>query len=212
MEVVWKGLSYSHGKEDSYHSGSSFKKSAGSVLVGFVGRLDEQKGIPTLLEAMRLVNKQDQKIQLVLAGEGNLRDSIEEFRRRHGLESAILLAGFQSDVDSFLETVDFVVAPSYWEGFGYTALEAMSHGKAVIATHTSSLPEIVIEGQTGLLVPPRSPEKLAEAIISLSNNTELRDAMGREGAKRAEEVFSLSSMISKTETFFLSLAKKQSTK
>jgi glycosyltransferase involved in cell wall biosynthesis len=96
--------------------------------------------------------------------------------------------------------------PSNWEGFGYAAVEAMAAEKAVIATHVSSLPEIIEDGKTGLLVPPRAPKLLADAMIALVDNPRLRSSMGKAGARKAEIAFSLSSMISGVESVLLDAA------
>ncbi len=206
LEVVWKGLPLP--PENSAEPSSIWRSSSSDILIGFIGRLDEQKGIPTLLPAIRKAIEVNNKIRLIIAGEGNLYGMIDSFRREHHLEENIILAGFQSDINAFYASVDFVVVPSYWEGFGYTALEAMLHAKAVVASHASSLPELVVDGTTGVLVPPRSPEDLAIAMLTLSAEPTVRDHMGEEGRCRAVQLFSMADMINKTESFFLRLIKR----
>ncbi len=203
VHVVWKGIDIS--VYDSV-APAGVRKEFGLLnddcLVGFVGRLDEQKGIPTLLEAMKIVSKKNPRIKLILAGDGNLKESIKQFSVRNKLDHNIYLAGFREDIPAFLKAMDFAVVPSYWEGFCYAALEAMAAGKAVIGSRTSSIPELVADNETGILVAPRSPEELANAIINLSENPSLQKTMGEHGRIRAEELFQLSVMLEKTETLF----------
>jgi glycosyltransferase involved in cell wall biosynthesis len=96
--------------------------------------------------------------------------------------------------------------PSNWEGFGYAAVEAMAAGKAVIGSHVSSLPEIIDDRRTGLLVPPRSPEMLADAMVTLVDNPRLRSSMGKAGARKVENVFSLPTMVAHVEALLLEAA------
>ena len=204
IEVVWKGIDVeSYSSIEPSPLRDDFNLSPEDCIVGFVGRLDTQKGIPTLLAATKIAAAQDPRIKLTMAGDGNLRSPIDEFRRRNHLEDCLYVAGFREDIPAFLKAVDFLVLPSYWEGFCYAAVEGMAAGKAVVATHTSSLPEIIEEGRTGLLVPPRSPDALAQAVIDLASNTALRESMGRAGLERVKSHFTLSAMVMKTERVFL---------
>jgi glycosyltransferase involved in cell wall biosynthesis len=207
IHVVWKGvdvrrfrLPASGRLRDEFHIGDE------DILIGFVGRLDEQKGLMTLLEAMALLVERHRNAKLVLAGDGNLRASVQEFLKRRNLDRHAYLAGFREDIPEFLRGIDFLVMPSNWEGFGYAAVEAMAAGKAVVASHVSSLPEIIDDRRTGLLVPPRSPEMLADAMVTLVDNPHLRNSMGKAGARKVENVFALSTMVASVETLLLEAA------
>lgn len=208
IHVVWKGvdarrfrLPASGSLREEFHIGEE------DSLIGFVGRLDEQKGLMTLLEAMALLVERHRNAKLILAGDGNLRESVLEFLRSRRLERYAHLAGFRKDIAEFLRGIDFLVMPSNWEGFGYAAVEAMAAGKAVIASHVSSLPEIVDDRRTGLLVPPRSPELLADAMVTLVDNPQLRNSMGKAGARKVESVFTLPTMVGNFETLLLEAAR-----
>lgn len=207
IHVVWKGvdirkfrLPASGSLRGEFHIGDE------DSLIGFVGRLDEQKGLMTLLEAMALLVERHRNAKLVLAGDGNLRASVQEFVRRRNLDRHVYLAGFREDIPEFLRGIDFLVMPSNWEGFGYAAVEAMAAGKAVVASHVSSLPEIIDDRRTGLLVSPRSPELLAEAMVTLVDDPQLRNSMGKAGALKVENVFTLSTMIGNVEALLLEAA------
>jgi glycosyltransferase involved in cell wall biosynthesis len=207
IHVVWNGvdsrrfnLPASGSIRDEFHVGEK------ESLIGFVGRLDEQKGLMTLLEAMAILVGRRRNAKLILAGDGNLRPNVLEFLRRRNLERHAHLAGFRDNIPEFLRDIDFLVMPSNWEGFGYAAVEAMAAGKAVIASHVSSLPEIIEDRRTGILVPPRAPEQLADAMAALVDNPGLRSSMGKAGAARVENVFSLSTMVANVETLLLQAA------
>jgi glycosyltransferase involved in cell wall biosynthesis len=208
INVVWKGVDAAHFlSTTTAHLREQFHLDESDVLAGFVGRLDEQKAISTLLEAMSLVVQRDRRVKLVLAGEGNLFGAIGEFCRTRGLEDSIYLAGFREDIPDFLRAIDFLVMPSCWEGFGYAVVEAMTAGKPVVASQVSSLPEIVGDYRTGILVPPRSPEQLAEAMLVPVRNPGLRHILGEAGKTKAASTFSLSSMVDKVESLFLEVVR-----
>ena len=207
IHVVWKGvdprrfrLPASGSLREEFHVGEE------DSLIGFVGRLDEQKGLLTLLEAMAILVERHRNAKLVLAGDGNLRHAVEDFLRRRNLGGHAYLAGFRENIPEFLQGIDFLVMPSNWEGFGYAAVEAMAAGKAVIGSHVSSLPEIIDDRRTGLLVPPRSPEMLADAMVTLVDNPRLRSSMGKAGARKVENVFSLPTMVAHVEALLLEAA------
>jgi len=204
IHVVWKGVDAgkfrlpSSGRlREEFHIGEE------DSVIGFVGRLDEQKGLLTLLEAMAILVERHRNARLVLAGEGNLRPAAEKFLKDRNLRRHAYLAGFRENIPEFLRGIDFLVMPSNWEGFGYAAVEAMAAGKAVVASHVSSLPEIVDDHRTGLLVPPRSPERLADAMVTLMDNPKLRDSMGQAGARKVENVFSVTTMAANVESLLL---------
>ncbi|MFI5253812.1 MAG: glycosyltransferase family 4 protein [Bacteroidota bacterium] len=203
IEIVWKGIDTELYQPDI---GVNLRKelhlTKDDCIAGFVGRLDEQKGIPTLLRSIKIAVEKESRLKFVFAGDGNLHTMIDNFVSDNNLKAHIFLLGFRSDIPAFLHGIDFLVMPSYWEGFGYTAVEAMAAGKPVIGTFTSSLPEIIEHERTGILVPPRAMEELAEAIVRLGQNGALRQNMGKAGLERARKLFQLSGMVSKTELFF----------
>lgn len=131
--------------------------------VGIVGRLTEQKGHADLLAAMVAVRRHH-PAQLIVVGEGPLRNELESQVHRLGLREAVHFLGFRQDVSAILSYLDVFVLPSHWEGFPTVLLEAMANGVPVIATDVSGSRELVIEKKTGRLVSPGNPEALACAI------------------------------------------------
>lgn len=180
-------------------------KSAGELVVGSVGVLEERKGHRYLLEAAAKLKRQDLNFKIRIAGDGSLRQSLEQDAVRLGLKDDVQFSGFVSDTRAFLADVDVFVMPSLFEGLGVAALEAMAAGKAVIASRVGGLAESVLHGVTGILVPPRDPEALAGAIAKIVKQPELAAAMGQRGRLRVLEHFTLEQMALKNEAYYYEL-------
>ncbi|HET8655825.1 MAG TPA: glycosyltransferase family 4 protein [Longimicrobiaceae bacterium] len=171
----------------------------GAVLFGFVGRWEERKGIRELAGAWRRVAEALPRAHLAIVGWGAME---QEFRG--WLEGApnVRWLGFRDDVPSVMAAMDVLVAPSHYEGFGLVVVEAMAVGTAVIGARASSIPELVDERVEGVLVPPKDPAALAEAMIELGGDAGLRERMGAAGRARAERDFSLERMLDRHEALF----------
>lgn len=172
------------------------------LLLGFVGQLDERKGIRVLLAAWQRIRKEFPQTRLVLVGEGPLREMIERQIKEQGWEKTVLLAGFVDDVVGVMQAIDILLLPSLWEGFGIVLIEAMAAGKAAISTDTSSMPEIIVEGRTGYLVPPNDAAALANRTLALLQNSERREQFGRAARERVVTLFTQARMIEQLERLF----------
>lgn len=171
---------------------------AEAPLVGFFGRLIEQKGVDVLLEAWAQVQADYASARLVIVGDGALRDSLEAQARALGVSDSVRFAGWVADAARLMPACDVIVMPSRWEGFGLVALEAMSAARPVVASRVSALPEIVDDLQTGLLVPPGDPAALAEALGGLLADRAWAAALGRAGRERLVREFSVDKMVQAT--------------
>ncbi len=183
-------------------------------LAATVGRLTEQKGLLYLLEAMALVREQLPEARLLVVGDAQ--DGREEYKRellraqaRLKLEEAVLFTGVRDDVPEVMQAIDLFVMASLWEGFGLVFLEAMAAGKPIVATMVSAIPEVVEEGVTGLLVPPRDPKALSGAMVSLLADRERGRAMGRAGLSRLQERFTEERMIDEIEQLYFELRRSR---
>ncbi len=189
------------------------KRSAGQPLfvVGAIGRLSREKGFDTLISAFSLFNgiagRDDLQSAslLIVVGAG-----AEEARlialARH--TPGIALAGGLPDVTALLNAADVIAVPSREEGQGIVALEAMAASKPVVATSVGGLPESILEGDTGLLVPPENPEALAAALGKLADSPELRGRMGASGRERVEQYFTLDAMMEEITGLYAKIASK----
>ena len=134
-----------------------------SVVVGIAARLIEGKGHETLIRSVgRVLSEDAVPMVLLVAGEGPERDPLEALAARYCPPGSVRFLGFVKQVETFLAACDIVAFPTdgHGEGFGLTALEAMATGRPVVATRFASLPEVVEDGATGVLVPPRSVEAM----------------------------------------------------
>jgi glycosyltransferase involved in cell wall biosynthesis len=170
------------------------------VTVGFLGRLDGQKGVEHLIRAAALVRRMDRRVRFRIGGDGPLRRELEALAARLQLNDVVEFAGWQRDRVAFLRDIDFMAMPSIWEAFGLSAAEAMTLEKPVIASRIEGLPEVI--GETGILVAPADPEALARAIVELSGDTTRQRVLGRQARARVEERFTLDLMISRHEEFY----------
>lgn len=170
--------------------------------IGTVAYLTKRKGIAYLVSALREVADHFPEVQLKIIGDGVERSSLENQIRALDLQSNVELLGNRSDICSLLNSFDIFVLPSVWEPFGLVIAEAMACGKPVIATRVGGIPEIVVDGVTGLLVPPADAESLANAMLKLIRDLELRRNLGRAGRDRFLELFSARTMAAKYEALY----------
>ena len=156
----------------------------------FFGRLDVfQKGLDTLLAAMAQLVRRQPAIELRIAGRGKDAERVRQLARELGIEPNIRLLGGVSDAErlELFAGASMLLMPSRFEGFGIVAAEAMAAGLPVIAAAAGSLPEVVRAPEGGILVPPDDPDALAEAIASLLESPERREALGRAARRIARE-------------------------
>jgi glycosyltransferase involved in cell wall biosynthesis len=169
-------------------------------VVGMFGRLIEQKGVDVLLDAFALVRQQHPAAQLLIVGDGKERAALEAQAARLALGDAVGFAGWMEHeaASRMMAVCDVITVPSRWEGFGLVTLEAMSWARPIIASRTSSLPEIVIDGETGRLVPPENAVALADAISELLTDKAHAESLGEAGYRRLVEHFSVDQMVCAT--------------
>ncbi len=164
------------------------------LRVGLVGRLAPEKGIAVFLEAAALVLKQRPELVFEVAGEGPERPALEGKLRELGLEGQVTLSGSKDDMPAFYANLDLLVSASRQEGLPVALLEGMASGLPVVATRVGAVPQIVVEGVTGLLVVPDAPEALAAAMERVLASPALRTQFGEAGRRRVAAEFSAQRM------------------
>lgn len=168
-------------------------------VIGGLGRLSYEKGFDLLLSAMRELGGE---VRLLLGGDGPQRERLAA--EAAGLER-VTLTGFVPDVAAFMGKIGLFVLPSRSEGLGLVLVEAMAAGRPVVATRVGGVPEVVADGETGLLVPPEDSGALAAAVRRLLENPDLADRMGAAGRGRAEALFSARRMAEQTRELYLEM-------
>lgn len=171
-------------------------------LVGIVARLHPVKGHQYFLEAARLVLEQCPGAHFVIAGEGPQRQFLEDMAGRLGLADRVAFTGFVADVRALMADLNLLVISSLWEGFGLTAVEAMALGVPVVSTEAGGLPEVVLHGETGLLVPPANSAALAKSIIWMLEHPEAAAEMVKKARQAVCEKFTAQVMARRTEELY----------
>ena len=182
--------------------------SARQCVVIHVSNFRPIKRIEDLVEAMRIVVKRAVGIRLILVGDGPERQRIELLVKELGLQKNVLMTGFRTDVPELLRCSDILVLCSDNESAGLSLIEAMSSGLPVVGTRVGGIPEIVEDGKTGLLVPPRSPEELADRILKLNSDSELRLKMGLEARRTVLERFAVDKVIPEYEEVYRQVVRR----
>lgn len=173
-----------------------------ALVVGSVCRLIEQKGLTYALDAFARLCGQYPDAHYVIIGDGPLRQELESRIEALGLGGRAHLAGWRSDAAGLMRAFDVFLMPSVWEGFGLVVLEAMAAQLPVIASSVSALPEIVVDGETGILTPPGDVPALTAALGRMLADGAKREGMGSAGLVRLEGNFSVQRMIDATQTVY----------
>lgn len=164
-----------------------------TFVAGFVGRLCEQKGIPTLLQAIKTSSQEFADALFVVVGTGGMESVVLDFIKEHSLAGRVRVLGFRKDIAETMPAFDTLLVPSLREGFGLVLIEAMQAGVPPVASNTSSIPEIVQDGFNGLPVPPRDPLELSD-IKRLRSEPALLASLAANGRKTVAEKYSVREM------------------
>jgi len=176
-----------------------------SARICVVARLAPVKGLDILLEAFAQVHVAFPDVQLWVVGSGPLRRALEEQVEKSGLGSAVVFLGERRDVSAVLAHCHLAVLSSHAEGLPNAILEYMAACLPVVVTNVGGNAELVVDGETGLIVPPNDPQSLAKALLYFLRNPENASRMGETGRKRVEAYFTVERMVTETENLYLSL-------
>ncbi len=164
------------------------------LVLGAAGRLIPLKGVGDLLRAAAALQAEFQQLRIEIAGSGPERADLEALVGRLGLSGKVRFLGWVDEIQYALARWDVFVLPSLEEGFPIAALEAMSAGLPVVASSVGGVPELVVDGETGWLVPPADAASLASRLRAILRDPEQRRSMGEAGRARVREQFSLTLM------------------
>ena len=174
----------------------------GAPVLGVVCELRAQKALEVLFEAAALLLAEFPTLKVLVAGDGPERARLEEGARRLGVADTVLFLGIRRDVPAVLAAVDVAVLSSDYEGSPLSVMEYMAAAKPVVSTRVGGVPELVAEDVHGLLVEPRDPEALAEAVARLLRDPALARRLGAEGRRRQQREFSLEAMVGRIEDLY----------
>ena len=210
ISVVYNGVNI-ESQDNSYEQNPKMPFRIGDKdrILMTVGRLHKQKGHCYLIQAVSKVRKEFPKVKLLVTGEGEEENNLKKLVKSLDLMNEVIFAGLSSAIERILPMAELFILPSLWEGLPNALLEAMAAGKPVVATKVGGIPEIVVHGETGMLIPPRDTDALAAAIIDLLQNRLKAKDMGEAGRIRAGKRFSIYKMIEKTENLYQELLKEK---
>jgi glycosyltransferase involved in cell wall biosynthesis len=178
-------------------------------VVGVVARLAWKKGIRHLLEAAPGLVGTLPELRIIIVGDGPLRSDLEALASSLGIRQHVMFLGSRQDTLELLSTFDVFVLPSDIEGMSNALLEAMAAGRPVVATDVGGNPEVVVDGETGFLVPPGDGERMAAAIVKLLESPDMAEEMGAAGRRRVTEQYRVEIMVRRIENLYDSLLKRK---
>ena len=161
--------------------------SYGGIKLGCIARLSEQKGLTYLLDAMSLLAVKD--IRLFIVGDGELRNELENKVKELHLQDSVTFLGYRKDIVECINSFDFLVSSSLFEGLALNVIEAFMNGKTMVATDIPGINEVVTE-ENGILVPAKKSDALAGAIDKLATDVVLRNSLALQAKKTYDEKFS----------------------
>ena len=174
-------------------------------VIANISRLSPEKDQETLFLAIKEVIRNNPDLRLLMVGKGPLEDHLKKFSEKLGLTRNVEFTGEIKNISAIYSNIKFLVMSSTTEGFPMAVLEALAFSKPVVSTNVGDIPKLVINRQTGLLVPPKNWKKLAEAINLMLSNTNLAQEMGQNGRKLVQEKYSIDKMTLETEQLYHSL-------
>lgn len=181
-----------------------------ALVVGTVGRLERQKGTAHLISAVSRARTDQPDLVLLVVGNGSRRPQLERLAQDLGVRESVIFTGALPDPTVAVESMDVFALPSLSEAFGIAILEAMALAKPVVATAVGGIPEVVADGETGLLVPPEDDAALAVALLELARDAARRREYGERGRARLEAHFTADLMAGRTlEVYRRALARKK---
>ena len=221
-----KGLKNFIGNEDKYFlirygiDQPEFKKSysaireelkiaAGDMVVGMIACFKPQKSPQDFIKLARAVEATFPSVKFILVGDGVLRKKIEYLISKFNLKSKIFLTGWRKDVPSILSSMDIFVLTSLWEGLPIVVLEAMASAKPVIATDTGGVGEVINDSKAGFIVHVGDAKRMAERLMLLLQDENLRQRMGQYASERLNSDFSVDAMVKNTESLYTNLLKQK---
>ncbi|MSR76724.1 MAG: glycosyltransferase family 1 protein [Candidatus Omnitrophica bacterium] len=206
--TIYSGIEMSrfiHLEKDVSRIKIEFGIPEGRPLVGYVSRMTPEKGHILCLDAFQRVIKEVPEAMLVLVGGGPLENEIRSEVQRRGLDNQVVFTGFQTNVEALLPIFDCCVQTSLWDGLPRAMVEAMVAERPVVATSVGGIPEIIHHQKTGILVPEKDAQAIAEGVVYLLKHPQKARELGQNGRRRMEEVFDVDLSVEKLFALYAAL-------
>lgn len=174
----------------------------GCFVVGNVGRLSEQKGMEYYIQSIPMIVAKYPDCRFLIIGSGEDEAKLKQLSHDLKVEEYLVFMGYRNDVQNIMSQLDLVVLSSLWEGLPLTPIEAYSVGKTVIGTAVDGTIEIIRDGMDGYLVEPKNPKVLAEKIVFLIKNQDIKNKLEKQAKERYSDEFSFSKMVDKYVQFY----------
>ena len=174
----------------------------GQIAVGQVSKLWEGKGHEDIINACPRIFSEIPDLKVFFIGDGPIRSRLEKMVYKNGLQERVVFLGHCNNIAEITSALDIAVLASHFEGMGRVILEAMAAGIPVVATRVGGIPDLIADQETGFLVEPHNPGQLAEAILRLASDPDLRREMGNAGKKSVDERFNVDTMIEQIDRLY----------
>lgn len=180
------------------------KVGEGVRLVGAIGRLAQVKGFKYFLEAIEIIERKEKRsnIKYLIVGEGRLRKKLEELADKLKIKEKVIFTGFRKDIKDILASLEILVLPSIREGQPIVALEAMASGLPIVATNFEGVNETIENGRTGMLVPVKDVKALAEAIVSVLDDSKKAERLVSQARAVVSKKFNIEDKIAQHQRLY----------
>lgn len=211
IKVIYNGFDLEKIAEFNQRSDRRVESMLGNNgrFVGVIGNFDRVKGHAVLLKSIPQVLKEIGKVKFIFVGDGEERNRIERIIKKLRIEKNIIFTGVYPEVLDIIGLCDLIVLPSLNEGLPLSILEAMALAKPIVATSIGGVPEVLENGKTGVLVPPRDSDALARAILYVLKDPNLGLEMGKRSRIRLENLFSFKNIVKEIENLYLGFIKEE---
>jgi glycosyltransferase involved in cell wall biosynthesis len=210
IKTIWNGVSPSleQSQQTISNKRAEFGYHSDDIVIGCVAVLTKQKGVENFLEAISLIKNQFKNAKFLIVGGGPLQQELQEKAKNLNIANKVHFAGWRSDAREILPILDIYVMPSLWEAFSVALLEAMAAKLPIIVTDIAEHSKLIKHKVRGLLIPPRDPKALADAIATLVNNREMRKGFAQSSYQFFLQNLTIEKMIEKHEQLYAELANR----
>lgn len=179
------------------------------IMVLSIQRLVEKKGVKYLISAIPNIIKENPNVKFAIGGKGPEREKLENLAKKLNITKNVIFTGFISneELPKFYSASNIFAFPTLYEQFGITYVEAMASGVPILTTKQGAAPEIIEDGKTGLIVPPRDSEALADAILRLADSEKIRAEMGKAGREKAVKEYDWNKIVNRYQDIYEELIK-----